>query len=401
MQTRRPHHPPPPPDEDQRLAALAAHEILDTPKEPFFEEVALLAAGICRAPMAAVAFVDEGRVWFKAELGLGHRETSREDSFSAYALLQEDPLIVGDAAHDRRFVDGPLVRAAPRARFYAGAQIHGRDGYKLGALEVLDLRPRDLDEAQRRALLSLAVQIEAQLELRLSAEALREAAAIVRARRRAIDVQAYPAGSRVLRAQLDAIDGHVRGIVGDQRLPAYLDETAREILDETRRLLVGAGLEQVEAEIPSPRDSSVRLTAGAEHAAMRAALATTMESLDRVVGEVTLPERRAASVSTVARLTEAMAAIKQSADDTMRIMRAVDEIAFQTNLLALDAVTERAAAPEEDVASLAEPRPRSVVPTFTAPPPTRREPRLVATVSAMARSSVRPVALRAGRQNWK
>lgn len=390
MQTRRAQHSPPPPDEDQRLAALAAHEILDTPKEPFFEEVALLAAGICAAPMAAVAFVDADRVWFKAELGLGCPETPREDAFTAHAVLQEDPLIVPDAAHDRRFVDGALVRRAPRARFYAGAQIRGRDGYKLGALEVLDLRPRDIDEAQRRALLSLVVQVEAQLELRLSAEALREAAAIVRARRRAIDVQPSSSGSRVLRAQLDAIDGHVRALSGDLSLPVYLDETAREILDETRRLLIGAGLDGVAPEVPSPRDSSVRLVmpASAEHAAMRAALTLTIDSLDRLLGQV---DRRAASVSTVARLTAAMAAIKQSADDTVRIMRAVDDIAFQTNLLALDAVHEQTASPEDEAPSI-EPRPRSVAPSFTTPPPTRKEPRLVA--ACMAGGNLR-------RQNWK
>jgi GAF domain-containing protein len=399
MQTRRDHHPPPPPDEDQRLAALAAHEILDTPKEPFFEEVTLLAAGICAAPMAAVAFVDEGRVWFKAELGLGRSETPREDAFTAHAVLHEDPLIVGDAAHDRRFVDGPLVHSAPRVRFYAGAQIRGRDGYKLGALEVLDVRPRDLDEAQRRALLSLVVQVEAQLELRLSAEALREAAAIVRARRQALDAQPCNSGARMLRAQLDAIDGHVRALSDDQSLPTYLDDTAREILDETRRLLIGAGFDATIPVFPSPRDSSVSsvrlvMPASAEHAAMRAALSITMESLDRLLVQV---DRRAASVSTVARLTEAMAAIKQSADDTVRIMRAVDDIAFQTNLLALDAVHANAPAPEDD--AFVEPRPRSVAPIFTSPPPTRKEPRLVA--ACVAGSPVRPIGARVGRQNWK
>jgi methyl-accepting chemotaxis protein len=48
--------------------------------------------------------------------------------------------------------------------------------------------------------------------------------------------------------------------------------------------------------------------------------------------------------ASIERLTEAMTAIKRSADDTVRIIKTIDEIAFQTNLLALNAAVEAARA---------------------------------------------------------
>ncbi|MDH3479974.1 MAG: hypothetical protein OEO20_16890, partial [Gemmatimonadota bacterium] len=48
--------PPIPPDEPQRLAALERYDILDTPSEPAFDDLTLLAAHICQTPIALVSF---------------------------------------------------------------------------------------------------------------------------------------------------------------------------------------------------------------------------------------------------------------------------------------------------------------------------------------------------------
>src|SRR4051794_1889200 len=45
-------------DETARLVALRTHELLDTPPEPAFDDLARLAAQVCRAPIAAVALLD-------------------------------------------------------------------------------------------------------------------------------------------------------------------------------------------------------------------------------------------------------------------------------------------------------------------------------------------------------
>ena len=153
-------------DEEQRLATLRAYAILDTPPEPDFDDIAHLAAHICGTPVAAISLVEDRRQWFKAEVGLGLRETPIEVSFCAKAALCPGLTIVPDAAADPRFSGNPLVTEQPGLRFYAGARLDTPAGLPLGTLCVLDYVPRDLTPEQRTALSALARQVVAQLELR-------------------------------------------------------------------------------------------------------------------------------------------------------------------------------------------------------------------------------------------
>ncbi len=154
--------------ERQRLAALARYDVLDTPCEAAFDEVAALAAKLCDVPIAVVNLIGDRRQFFKAEVGLGVRETPFESSFCAKAILEQDFLLVPDATQDRRFDGNPLVEGEPHLRFYAGALLKTEEGLPIGTLCVLDHRPRQLTELQRETLRVLARQVMAQLELRRS-----------------------------------------------------------------------------------------------------------------------------------------------------------------------------------------------------------------------------------------
>jgi formate hydrogenlyase transcriptional activator len=155
-----------PDDETQRLATLHRYDILDTPAERGFDDLARLAAQICGTHTALVTFVDADRQWFKARVGLSLDATPRELSFCAHTILQSDVLVVPDAAADPRFSDNPLVTGPPHVRFYAGAPLIAANGQALGAICVVDQTPRALTPAQRDALGALSHQVVAQLELR-------------------------------------------------------------------------------------------------------------------------------------------------------------------------------------------------------------------------------------------
>ncbi|MBD8552186.1 hypothetical protein [Sphingomonas sp. CFBP 8764] len=99
--------------EQERLAALARYEVLDTPREQSFDELAALTARLCDAPIAVVNLVGDGRQFFKAEVGLGVRETPLESSFCVKALLEDDLLVVPDLTLDTRFECNPLVTGDP------------------------------------------------------------------------------------------------------------------------------------------------------------------------------------------------------------------------------------------------------------------------------------------------
>jgi PAS domain S-box-containing protein len=153
----------------RRSAALAQYDVLDTPREPAFDEIAQLAAAICGTPIAVVNFVDDGRQFFKAEVGLGVRETPLETSFCVRALQEEEFLVVPDATRHADFSGNPLVTGEPGLRFYAGALLRTGEGTPIGTLCVLDYQARDLDPLQQQALRVLARQTMTTLELRRAA----------------------------------------------------------------------------------------------------------------------------------------------------------------------------------------------------------------------------------------
>jgi signal transduction histidine kinase len=154
--------------EAKRLQALRRYDILDTPRETAFDEIAQLAAEICGTPIAVVNLIDEGRQFFKAEVGLGVRETPLETSFCAKAILEDEFLLVPDATRDTRFDCNPLVTGEPGLRFYAGALLKTPEGLPIGTLCVLDMEPKALSALQQRTLQVLARQVMSQLDLRLS-----------------------------------------------------------------------------------------------------------------------------------------------------------------------------------------------------------------------------------------
>jgi PAS domain S-box-containing protein len=160
--------------EAQRLAALARYAILDTPREENFDDIAELAREIRGTPIAVVNLIADGRQWFKAEVGLGVRETPLDISFCGHALHEDEFMLVPDATEDPRFERNPLVTGEPGLRFYAGALLKTGEGVPIGTLCVLDVRPRTLTEQQIRALKRLARQVMSQMDQRRTEAALRE-----------------------------------------------------------------------------------------------------------------------------------------------------------------------------------------------------------------------------------
>jgi len=171
---------PQPNNEASRLAALRDYRILDTAPEQAYDDVAKIAAAICRVPIAIMSLVDSERQWFKARVGLQAAETPRDQAFCAHTILQTKTLEVEDAAHDERFADNPLVQGDPGIRFYAGAPLITPTGHALGTLCVIDRKPRHLSPDQKASLESLARLVMTTLELRRVSAELAAAAAKIK-----------------------------------------------------------------------------------------------------------------------------------------------------------------------------------------------------------------------------
>lgn len=157
---------PIPADEEQRLSLLRACNIMYTPAEEAFDDVARLAADLCGTEIALITLVDSDRQWFKARVGVTQTETARDLSFCGHCITGYHPLIVEDTLLDPRFADNPLVTGSPYIRFYAGVPLSVEEGSAIGALSVADRTPRTLTPRQLEGLMRLAKQISRELRLR-------------------------------------------------------------------------------------------------------------------------------------------------------------------------------------------------------------------------------------------
>lgn len=213
------------PNEAERLQVLRAYDLLDTPSEMALDDLAELAACICKAPIALITLVDEGRQWFKSRVRFDVAESERDISFCAHAILEQDFLIVPDARQDVRFRDNPWVTGEPGIRFYAAAPLRTPDGHALGTLCVIDREPREMHPDHQQALQILSRQVMTQFELRRRAreiEALKQAHDQMAATRR----QEVSNAERIQRDRTRLADAELTG----RRLLETAEQSRRALL---------------------------------------------------------------------------------------------------------------------------------------------------------------------------
>jgi len=158
-----------PENESRRLKALKEYSILDTLPEEEYDDITKLASRICETSISTISLIDEKRQWFKSKVGLNVRETSRNDSFCAHAIIEPDKIFtVKDSRLDSRFSDNPLVVGEPHVIFYTGVPLVSPEGLPLGTLCVIDDKPKELNDEQLVALQALSNQVVSLFELRKS-----------------------------------------------------------------------------------------------------------------------------------------------------------------------------------------------------------------------------------------
>ena len=229
---------PPAIDESDRLAALHALQVLDTPPEERFDRITRVAAALFEVPIALVSLVDQDRQWFKSRCGLDATETPRNIAFCAHAILSREILAVPDALLDERFRDNPLVVSDPKIRSYHGAPLQTANGQRVGTLCIIDTRPRQFDADQLARLRDLADIVEAEL----NAQTL-------------VDISAQlTALSSHLESVLDTVAEGILTIDADG-LIASTNAAASRLFGVTDRALIGAEIERV---LPHPHWANVQ-----------------------------------------------------------------------------------------------------------------------------------------------
>ncbi|MEH2203257.1 MAG: ATP-binding protein [Nostoc sp.] len=151
----------------ERLEALYQYQILDTPPEEEFDDLAFLATQICNTPIALINLIDANRQWFKAKVGLDVPEMPRNNGFGSICMESGEVLIIPDTLADERFATNPLVTSVEFAvRFYAGVPLLAPGGEAIGTLCIVDRVPHQISVQQVEALQTLSRVVVRQLEKR-------------------------------------------------------------------------------------------------------------------------------------------------------------------------------------------------------------------------------------------
>lgn len=156
-----------PENEDLRLKIIEDLNIININKEEFIENINFLASKLLGTPISLVTLIESDRQWVKSAIGIELQETPRNISFCTHTILDEKPMVINDALEEERFKNNPLVNGQlNNIRFYAGAQIKVKE-VNLGALCLVDTKPREFAEDDERALELLAGFVSDYLESRL------------------------------------------------------------------------------------------------------------------------------------------------------------------------------------------------------------------------------------------
>ena len=156
------HRFPVPLDEQARLNALRnsglANDALDTRLDLLTAHL----AAITDFPTCLMTFIDRDHQWVKSAYGFARGSMPRAIAFCNYTLCQEEPFMVPNAPADARFAHNPLVTDQPRIRSYFGSPIVTGSGINLGAICLIDTKPRRITPEAVNALRSIS-QIATQL----------------------------------------------------------------------------------------------------------------------------------------------------------------------------------------------------------------------------------------------
>ncbi len=147
-----------------RLKALLAYSVIDTPSEEFYDTLNSLVANICNAPISLISFIDEDRQWYKSKIGMDIDELPVEETICQYTLLEDDILEIQDTLNDERLVDNPSVQTENGIRFYAGISLRSPKGYAIGSVCAADFKPQQLSEMQKQTLRDVAKMVMIHLE---------------------------------------------------------------------------------------------------------------------------------------------------------------------------------------------------------------------------------------------
>ena len=147
---------PVPADERERLVALAALGLTNDDPDHRLDLLTEHLVNITAFSACVMTFIDHDTQWVKSGCGLDRGSTVRSQAICNHTICGDEPFIVTDTSADSRFDKLDAVLTGAMIRSYAGHPIVGSSGVRLGALCLLDSKPRRITEKELTNLRSVA-----------------------------------------------------------------------------------------------------------------------------------------------------------------------------------------------------------------------------------------------------
>jgi len=163
------------PYDKELIQYVEDHFIQQEISYPVLDNIVHLASAFCDMPIAMISVVNTEKEIIIARIGIGISEIPLHHSF-CWKTIQSagQSLVVHDCAKDNRFAGNPIVVDNPLVAFYAGVPLTDSNLFVLGTLAVMDYHPREFSTKERGALMKLASNAVAFLELMKAKNVLEE-----------------------------------------------------------------------------------------------------------------------------------------------------------------------------------------------------------------------------------
>lgn len=149
-----------PVDEAARQRALDALKVVGSAADQRFDRIVRTARDLLGASGASVTFLDHDRQWIKSAIEMSGSDTARVSSFCNVTITRPELFVVEDAAREDAFAGHPWVIGRDHVRFYAGYPVEAPNGQRVGALCVVDTKPRRFSRSEAALLRELALRVQ-------------------------------------------------------------------------------------------------------------------------------------------------------------------------------------------------------------------------------------------------
>jgi hypothetical protein len=142
--------------------ALEEYSIFDSLVPAAFHSLTELAAMSFHCDRSMITLIDRDRQWFASHYGCSRSELPLDCSICVHVATARIPIVIRDAKRDRKWQNHPAI--TDDFRFYAGVPLFSRQRVPIGAMCIVDRKPKRFTATNMQALGSLAVIANCMLE---------------------------------------------------------------------------------------------------------------------------------------------------------------------------------------------------------------------------------------------